>query len=105
VGVRFGVLVFRKDVSSRALKPHAGDSGYPSIRLPTGSVWASLRSVQLDDSPVAPDLLGERLEMPQGRVALSLAKLEVRGLAVRKYGGYEISERGARVKGNAMGAD
>jgi hypothetical protein len=54
---------------------------------------------------VAPDLLGERLEMPQGRVALSLAKLEVRGLAVRKYGGYEISERGARVKGNAMGAD
>lgn len=59
----------------------------------------------LDDAPVSPDLLGERLEMPAGRVALSLAKLEVRGLATRNNGGYEISERGARIRRETMNAD
>jgi DNA processing protein len=59
----------------------------------------------LDDAPVAPDVLGERLEMPPGRVALSLAKLEVRGLAIRNDGGYEISERGARVRNRVINTD
>jgi DNA processing protein len=59
----------------------------------------------LDDAAVSPDVLGERLEMAPGRVALSLAKLEVRGLAARNNGGYEISERGARIRREAINAD
>jgi DNA processing protein len=74
---------------------------YTNVEVEVGSAEQLILGL-LDDVPVAPDLLGERLEMAPGRVALSLAKLEVRGLAVRNDGGYEISERGARVRSRVV---
>jgi DNA processing protein len=42
----------------------------------------------LDDAPVAPDALAARFEIKPGRLAATLAALEVRGLARRGPGGY-----------------
>lgn len=52
----------------------------------------------LDDVPVSSDRLCRMTEMPQGRVALALSRLEVRGFANRRAGGYEISGGGSRVR-------
>jgi DNA processing protein len=52
----------------------------------------------LDDAPVTADLLMQRLAMSPGGVAVALAKLEVRGFASRTSVGYEISERGSRLR-------
>jgi DNA processing protein len=54
----------------------------------------------LDDVPIGPDLIAQRLGMAPGRVALSLARLEVRGLAARVSLGYEITDRGSRLRGS-----
>ncbi|MEA2497976.1 MAG: processing protein, partial [Actinomycetota bacterium] len=45
----------------------------------------------LDDAPAAPDRIARALEMPPGELALALAKLEVRGWALKTRGGYAIS--------------
>ncbi|HET7483503.1 MAG TPA: DNA-processing protein DprA [Actinomycetota bacterium] len=52
----------------------------------------------LDDIPVSPDLLCARLEIPATAAGLALSRLEVRGLVVRKAGGYLISKKGAELR-------
>jgi DNA processing protein len=52
----------------------------------------------LDDAPITPDAIGDRLRMTPGMVALCLARLEVRGFAVKRSTGYEISESGSRAR-------
>ena len=52
----------------------------------------------LDDAPLSPDTIVRRLGLPQGEVALALSRLEVRGLAVRGFRGYQITGAGARVR-------
>jgi DNA processing protein len=42
----------------------------------------------LDDAPVPPDTIVARLELKPGRLAVTLAALEVRGLVARVPGGY-----------------
>ncbi|HYN36632.1 MAG TPA: DNA-processing protein DprA, partial [Actinomycetota bacterium] len=52
----------------------------------------------LDDVPISPDRLSRATELPQGKIALALSRLEVRGFANRRSGGYEISGGGSRVR-------
>ncbi len=54
--------------------------------------------VALDDTPAAPDALLRATGMPPGRMALLLARLEVRGWAVRSAAGYSLSTGGASVR-------
>ncbi|HEX2049565.1 MAG TPA: DNA-processing protein DprA [Actinomycetota bacterium] len=55
----------------------------------------------LDDVPVAADRLERELDTTAGRLAVTLARLEVRGLAARRRGGYTITDAGARARGAA----
>lgn len=50
----------------------------------------------LEDTPTPLDRISSRIDMQPGRAALSLAKLEVRGLVVRGRGGYLLTGSGAR---------
>ena len=50
----------------------------------------------LDDAPAIPDRLAAAIDMPRGRIALALSRLEVRGWALRTHAGYSLSESGAR---------
>lgn len=52
----------------------------------------------LDDTPFSADQVCKEFGKPPGEVALTLAKLEVRGLVIRRMTGYEISHAGARVR-------
>jgi DNA processing protein len=52
----------------------------------------------LDDAPLAPDRLGSVTGLAPGRVAVALARLEVRGLAGRSGGGWLITGAGGRVR-------
>src|SRR5919202_1480068 len=52
----------------------------------------------LDDAPVPLESLARNNGLEPGALGLGLSKLEVRGLAVRRSGGYEITSRGARVR-------
>ena len=56
----------------------------------------------LDDAPAAPDRIARAIELAPGELALALAKLEVRGWALKTRGGYAISSGGARVRGAAI---
>ena len=61
-------------------------------------VSADERSVldALDDAPAIPDKLAAAIDIPRGRIALALSRLEVRGWALRSHAGYALSESGAR---------
>jgi DNA processing protein len=52
----------------------------------------------LDDAPLAPDRLGSVTGLAPGRVAVALARLEVRGLAGRSGGGWLVTGAGGRVR-------
>lgn len=52
----------------------------------------------LEDVPIPPDRLCEELRLSVGQVSLALAKLEIRGLTVRRAAGIEISTAGARAR-------
>jgi DNA processing protein len=56
----------------------------------------------LDDSPVSATRLARETDAEFGALALALARLEVRGLVVKKIGGYEISEAGSRARAAAF---
>lgn len=58
----------------------------------------------LDDTPVSPDVICDRLEMKPGEVALALSRLEIRGLAARRSAGYEVTQSGARARMAPIGA-
>jgi DNA processing protein len=52
----------------------------------------------LDDTPAGAEAVGRASGLEPGAIALSLARLEVRGLAVRRVGGYEITGAGSRAR-------
>lgn len=52
----------------------------------------------LEDSPLSVEFICKETDLSPGEVALALSRLEVRSLAVRRYGGYELSDAGARAK-------
>jgi DNA processing protein len=53
----------------------------------------------LDDVPIGAERLVTGLDLPPGRVAMALSRLEVRGWALRSPGGYALTSSGARVRG------
>jgi DNA processing protein len=56
----------------------------------------------LDDTPVTPDRICAQLDLSAGAVALAAARLEVRGLIVRRAHGYMISTAGSRARAAYM---
>jgi DNA processing protein len=52
----------------------------------------------LDDVPVTTDFLVAESRLEQGEVLLALSKLEIRGLAKRWNGAYELTRAGARLR-------
>jgi predicted Rossmann fold nucleotide-binding protein DprA/Smf involved in DNA uptake len=52
----------------------------------------------LDDVSVTPDFLVAEGHLEQGEVLLALSKLEIRGLAKRWNGAYELTGAGARLR-------
>jgi DNA processing protein len=58
----------------------------------------------LDDVPLSMPRLRERLDVEYGALALTLARLEVRGLVLKRIGGYEISRAGARARSATLSA-
>lgn len=52
----------------------------------------------LDDVPASPDSVRASTGLTHGALALALARLEVRGLVLRRRGGYEITNAGARAR-------
>lgn len=52
----------------------------------------------LDDSPTSADRICRELREGVGAVALALSRLEVRGFALRRGNGYEITTAGARAR-------
>lgn len=57
--------------------------------------------LHLDDSPTSMGRVCADVEAPAGQVALTLARLEVRGLVVKRSVGYELTTSGARARGTA----
>lgn len=56
----------------------------------------------LDDAPTTADRVCEELRSDVGAVALGLSRMEVRGLVLRRRGGYEITTAGARARAACM---
>ena len=52
----------------------------------------------LDDVPVPPDRIMGETGLPTGKVALALSRLEVRGFALKRLAGYEVTSSGARCR-------
>jgi len=52
----------------------------------------------LDDSSVTADFIVSQTQIAQGLVLLALSKLEIRGLARRWNGAYELTTSGARIR-------
>ena len=52
----------------------------------------------LDDTSVTADFIVAQTQLPQGMVLLTLSKLEIRGLARRWNGAYELTASGARIR-------
>lgn len=67
--------------------------------LDPDELWVLSR---LDDTALLPHKLSEGSELEPGRVALLLARLEVRGLVGRDGAGYRITSTGARLRGAAL---
>ncbi len=76
----------------------AGELGVEKKRVELDDNEASVLSL-LDDVTVSPDRICRELQCETGRVALALARLEMRGLALRRGIGYQITAAGARVRG------
>ncbi len=53
---------------------------------------------RLDDVPASPETVRASTGLTHGALALALSRLEVRGLVLRRRGGYEITNAGARAR-------
>jgi DNA processing protein len=76
----------------------------PAAALPgpkVGEDEATILGV-LDDVPVSADFIARQLHRPPGSVLMMLSRLEVRGLARKRPGGYEITMTGARARGAGL---
>ena len=52
----------------------------------------------LDDTPVPLERVATELRLAPGAAAMALSRLEIRGFALRRLAGYEITQAGARVR-------
>ncbi|MDQ3916081.1 MAG: DNA-processing protein DprA [Actinomycetota bacterium] len=59
----------------------------------------------LDDVPVPLDRICLDLVLRVGEAAMTLAALEVRGLVIKRSGGYAVTERGARLRSRIQVAE
>lgn len=75
-----------------------GGAGAPRSPAPVLDALEAAVLTLLDDAPVPPDRLERELDATPGRLAMTLARLEVRGLAVRHRGGYAITDVGGRAR-------
>jgi DNA processing protein len=57
--------------------------------------------LSLDDVPVSVDRLTMMLKLKPGKVAVSLSRLEIRGLAFKSRGGYALTSSGVRARSGA----
>lgn len=73
-------------------------SGLPGLEPDEFTVLA-----RLDDIALLPDRLSEVASLEPGRIALVLARLEVRGLVAREGAGYRITSMGARLREAVLG--
>ncbi|MGH2697968.1 MAG: DNA-processing protein DprA [Actinomycetota bacterium] len=73
--------------------------------LPLGPVGVDQNQARvlavLDDFAVTADFIVTQTGMPRGLVLLTLSKLEIRGLAKRWNGAYELTSAGARIRAAA----
>ncbi|MGH2733977.1 MAG: DNA-processing protein DprA [Actinomycetota bacterium] len=53
----------------------------------------------LDDSPITPSYVARELQQGNREVSLALSSLEIRGFAVKKSSGYELTSSGAAARG------
>ena len=74
-----------------------GDDAQPLGPVALDDNQARVLSV-LDDSSVTADFIVSQTQMAQGLVLLALSKLEIRGLARRWNGAYELTTSGARIR-------
>lgn len=65
----------------------------PDLRPDDAAVLSAL-----DDTPTAIDLIMKTSRLDEGRVAMALMRLEVRGYALRRSAGYLLTEGGARAR-------
>ena len=74
----------------------------PENALPLGPVGLDSDQVKvlavLDDSAVTADFIVRETQLPQGLALLTLSKLEIRGLARRWNGAYELTSSGGRIR-------
>ena len=84
------------------LAPRAVWDGAPRLSLEPRAVALEDDEARvltlLDDSPTSADRICRELRAGVGAVALALSRLEVRGFALRRGNGYEITTAGARAR-------
>lgn len=84
------------------LAPQSVWEGPPRLSLGARTVDLNEQEAKiislLDDAPTSPDRLCLELALSPGVVALALSRLEVRGLALRRGRGYQITTAGARAR-------
>lgn len=91
------------------LAPRFAWKGPPRLSLEPRTVEMSEDEAKvlslLDDAPTTPDRVCLELGLSPGVVALALSRLEVRGLALRRGPGYQITTAGARARAGAAEAE
>lgn len=91
------------------LAPRLAFQGPPSLGLGERTIELDEREERvlslLDDVGVTPDRICAELLTDPGTVALALSRLEVRGLALRRGSGYQITTAGARARAAAVSED
>ncbi|HEX2234716.1 MAG TPA: DNA-processing protein DprA [Actinomycetota bacterium] len=85
--------IFEHLAPELAWDPAASGTAGPSVDEEERAVL-----VAMDDVGTAPDRICRLIGKPPGLVALTLARLEVRGLVVKRVSGYELTEGGARAR-------
>jgi DNA processing protein len=76
------------------------DNGLPLGPVGVDDNQANVLAV-LDDVAVTADFIASQTSMARGLVLLTLSKLEIRGLARRWNGAYELTSAGARIRAAA----
>lgn len=56
--------------------------------------------LQMDDGPNPMGRVSSDVDAPPGQVALTMSRLEVRGLIVKRITGYELTDAGVRARGS-----
>ncbi|MBW3594485.1 MAG: DNA-processing protein DprA [Actinobacteria bacterium] len=74
------------------------DSDGPLGRAPTLDAVEQAVLLQMDDGPNPMGRVSADVEAPPGKVALTMSRLEVRGLIAKRITGYELTDAGVRAR-------